>query len=178
MKPWCAEGICQPSRTLNLFRGWKSCVRWHCDDEPLFGKCGDAKLIVSVSLGNFAFFRGGGVSPVRLMKVARAGLDHGDILVMDGQCQDEFLHRTSPGREQDRINITFRWVKQHVSTCPLFKAGVACCLPTCAQGSSVPVMGNASCGVFWFFWFLLGVLCIWGVLALLVFPVVYKTWVT
>ena len=31
---------------LNLYRGWKSCVSWHCDDEPLFGKCGDAKLIV------------------------------------------------------------------------------------------------------------------------------------
>ena len=36
----------------NLYRGWKSCVSWHCDDEPLFGKCGDAKLIVSVSLGS------------------------------------------------------------------------------------------------------------------------------
>ena len=42
---------------LNLYRGWKSCVGWHCDDEPLFGKCGDAKLIVSVSLGTFALFR-------------------------------------------------------------------------------------------------------------------------
>ena len=97
---------------------------------------------------------------------------------MDGHCQDEFLHRTSPGREQDRINITFRWVKQHVASCPLFKAGVACCLPTCAQGSSVPVMGNVSDGAFWVFWFLLSVLCIWGVLALSGLPVVYKTWVT
>ena len=69
-------------------------------------------------------------------------LDHGDILVMDGQCQDEYLHRTDPGRGQDRINITFRWVKQHVSSCPLLKAGVACCLPTCAKGSSVLVMGE------------------------------------
>ena len=94
-------------------------------------------------------------------------LGHGDILVMDGQCQDEFLHRTDPGREQDRINITFRWVKQHVSFCPLFKAGVACCLPTCAQGLSFPVMGNVSSGVFLAFWFLLGVLCIWGVLVFL-----------
>ena len=42
---------------LNLYRGWKSCVGWHRDDEPLFGKCGDAKLIVSVSLGTFALFR-------------------------------------------------------------------------------------------------------------------------
>ena len=33
-------------------------------------------------------------------------------------------------------------------TVPLFKAGVACWLPTCAQGSSVPVMVNAGTGFF------------------------------
>ena len=151
---------------LNLYRGWKSCVGWHCDDEPLFGKCGDAKLIVSVSLVTFALFKwkrqccpddeGGSCR-----------LDHGDILVMDGQCQDEFLHRTDPGWEQERINITLRWVKKHVSSCALLKAGVACCLPTCAKGSSVPVMGNAVNAVFGAFWFLLGVLCIWEVPVLL-----------
>ena len=167
MQPWCAEGEVPTAANLNLYRGWKSCVRWHCDDEPLFGKCGDAKLIVSLSLGNFALFRWRRQScPADEARSCRLG--HGHILVMDGQCQDEFLHRTDPGREQDRINITFRWVKQHVPSCPLLKAGVACCLPTCAQGSSDPVMGNATNGVFWVFWFLLGVLCIWGVLALLV----------
>ena len=141
-------------------------VGWHSDDEPLFGKCGDAKLIVSVSLGSFALFRWRRQSCSSDEGSCR--LDHGDILVMDGQCQDEFFHRTSPGRDQERINITFRWVKQHVSSCPLFKAGVACCLPTCAKGSSVTVVVNVSSGVFGVFWFLLGVLCIWGILALLV----------
>ena len=165
MKPWCAEGDVPTAAKLNLYRGWKSCVGWHCDDEPLFGKCGDAKLIVSVGLGNFALFRWRRQS-CSSNEDSSCRLDHGDILVMDGQCQDEFLHRTSPGREQDRINITFRWVKQNVASCPLFKAGVACCLPTCAQGSSDPVMGNVSKGVFWVFWFLLCVLCIWGVLVL------------
>ena len=177
MKPWCAEGDVPTAANLNLYRGWNSCVGWHCDDEPLFGKCGDAKLIVSVSLGDFALFRwrrqscsSNGDSSCRL--------DHGDILVMDGQCQDEFLHRTSPGREQDRINITFRWVKQHVASCPLFRAGVACCLPTCAQGSSVPVMGNVFPGVFLGFlvssWCLvhMGSPCFSGL------PAMYKTWVT
>ena len=122
MQPWCAEGEVPTAANLNLYRGWKSCVGWHCDDEPLFGKCGDAKLIVSVSLGTFAVFRWRRQScPDDEGHLCR--LDHGDILVMDGQCQDEFLHRTDPGREQDRINITFRWVKQHVSSCPLLKAG-------------------------------------------------------
>ena len=114
MQPWCAEGEVLTAANLNLYRGWKSCVGWHCDDEPLFGKCGDAKLIVSVSLGNFALFRWKRQScPADEGRSCR--LDHGDILVIDGQCQDEFLHRTDPGREQERINITFRWVKQHVS---------------------------------------------------------------
>ena len=139
---------------------------WHRDDEPLFGECGEAKLIVSVSLGSSAVFRWRRQScPDDEGHLCCLG--HGDILVMDVQCQDEILHPTDPGRQQERIHVTFRLVKQHVSSCPLFKAGVACCLPTCAQGSSVPVMGNAVNGVFWAFWFLLGVLCIWGVLVLL-----------
>ena len=69
LKPWwCAEGEVPTAANLNLYQGWRSCVRWHCDDEPLFGECGDAKLIVSVSLGIFAVFRW-----------------RRDVLVMDGQ---------------------------------------------------------------------------------------------
>ena len=36
MKPWCAEGEVPTAANLNLYRGWKSCVGWHRDDEPLF----------------------------------------------------------------------------------------------------------------------------------------------
>ena len=107
MKPWCAEGEVPTAANLNLYRGWKSCVGWHCDDEPLFGKCGDAKLIVSVSLGSFALFRWRRQS-CSSDEGRSCRLDHGDILVMDGQCQDEFLHRTDPGREQEWISVTFR----------------------------------------------------------------------
>ena len=52
---------------------------------------------------------------------------------MDGQCQDEFRHCTDRGSGQERINVTFRWVKHHVASCSFFKTGVACCLPTCAR---------------------------------------------
>ena len=167
MKPWCAEGEVPTAAKLNLYRGWKSCVGWHCDDEPLFGKWSDAKLIVSVRFGssavvrwrrqscpddeastcegevptaaNLNLYRGGtsrvnwhsdseplfggsGVhklivsvcfgAPVLFKWKGRSCLDsgvrscwlgHGDILVMDGQCQDEFLHCTSPGLEHERI---------------------------------------------------------------------------
>ena len=52
---------------------------------------------------------------------------------MCDQCQDEFLHCTDPGSDQERINITFRWVKQHVASSSFLRTGVACCLPTCAR---------------------------------------------
>ena len=161
---------------LNFYRGWRSCVGRHRDDEPLFGKCGDAKLIVSVSLGSTAIFRWRRQScPGDEGHLCSLG--HGDILVIDGPCQDEFLHRTNPGREQERSNVTFRLVKQHVASCPSLRAGVARCLPKCAQGSSVPVMENAVYGVFLGFlvssWCLvhMGSSCCSGL------PLLYKTWV-
>ena len=205
MKPWCAEGEVPTAANLNLYRGWKSCVGWHCDDEPLFWECGDAKLIVSVSLGGSTVFRwrrqscsdgeghlcwlGHGDILVmdgqchdEFLHCTSSGRDleqscpdgeghlcclgHGDILVMDGRCQDEFLHCTSSGRDLERIKVTFRWIKQHASFCPFLMAGVACCLPTCAQGSSVPTTGNLG-RLFWALGFLLCVLCTWGVLVLL-----------
>ena len=78
-------------------------------------------------------------------------LGHGDILVMDGQCQDEFLHPTDPGSDQERINITFRWVKQHVASCSFLRTGVTCCLPTCARGFSFSDTGIVEMGSFWGF---------------------------
>ena len=52
-------------------------------------------------------------------EVSSCCMGHGDILVMDGQCQDEFLHCTDPGLEQERINVTFRWIKRHSVSCSL-----------------------------------------------------------
>ena len=106
-------------------------------------------------------------------------LGHGDILVMDGQCQDEFRHCTDPGSEQERINITFRWVKQHVASCSFLRTGVTCCLPTCARGFSFSDTGIVGIGSFWAFWFLLGTLCILGGTSITSLPsCVYKVWVS
>ena len=166
MKPWCAEGEVPTAANLNLYRGLHSRVGWHCDDEPLCGESGDAKLIVSVSLGSSAVFRWRRQScPDDEGHLCCLG--HGDILVMDGQCQDEFLHCTDPSLEQERINVTFCWIRQHTTTSPL-RSGVVCCLPTCAQGLSATVwrIGGSAlfgfCGGFlefcvfgrcWFCWF-------------------------
>ena len=167
MKPWCAEGEVPTAANLNLHRGLHSRVGWHCDDEPLFGGAGCSKLTISVSLGSTALFKWKGESCPD-SDVNSCYLGHGDILVMDGQCQDEFLHCTNPCLEQERINVTFRWIRQHTVSCPL-RAGVVCCLPTCAQCFSAPVMENGGSSTFWVLWGLLGVLCVWRILVLLVF---------
>ena len=60
------------------------------------------------------FLSNGRASPGRMGSCC---LGHGDILVMDGQCQDEFLHCTDPGLEQERINVTFRWITRHTASC-------------------------------------------------------------
>ena len=118
---------------------------------------------MSVSFGTRALFKWNGQSCPD-SDASSCWLDHGDLLVMDGHCQDEFLHCTNPGSEQERIDITFRWIRQHVASCPLKKrTGVACCVPTCAQGlverCVLRVLGAFGDSV-----------CIWEVLALLVFP--------
>ena len=134
-------------------------VGWHSDNELLFGKCGEAKVIVSVKWK-------GKSCPDRA--ASSCWLGHGDLLIMDGQCQDEFLHCTEHGQEQERINVTFRLTRQHVATCPLLQSGVMCCWPTFAQGSSALVAEEVEGSAFLDFWFLLGALLVWEVQ---VFPV-------
>ena len=118
---WCAEGDVPTAANLNLYWRWKSLVGWHCDDGPLFGRCGVEKLIVSVSFGRHPGALQMEASPVQTVKLDRASLAM--ILVMDGQCQDEFLHCTDPGLEQERINVTFRWIRQHVASLSIADKG-------------------------------------------------------
>ena len=85
------------------------------------GSAGKQSSIVSVSFGSTALFKWNCKS-CPSNEGNSCWLGHGDALVMDGQCQDEFRHCTDPGSDQERINnITFRWVKQHVAPCSFFK---------------------------------------------------------
>ena len=43
----------------------------------------------------------------------------------------------------ERVNITFRWIRNHDPRCPV-TACVVCCLPTCVKGSSVPTKAGSS----------------------------------
>ena len=70
-------------------------VAWQCDTEDLFGLRGEAKLIVSLCLWSSAELMW---KPQSCLsgEMGSCWLDHGDVLVTDGECQDEFVHRTSP----------------------------------------------------------------------------------
>ena len=119
---------------LNRYSGPSSCIRWHSDNEPLFGPQNAPKLVVSLSLGNSVEFkvRRGQGSVHSLIT-----LDHGDLLVMDGLTQSEYVHCTASGLQGPRVNLTFRWVAQHIASCPLAGA-VGCVLPSCVQGLAEP----------------------------------------
>ena len=165
---------------MNLYRGWKSCVGWHRDDEPLFGKCGDAMLIVSVSFGSSAVFKWRRQScPDDEGHLCCLG--HGGILVMDGQCQDEFLHRTPwPGTGKDKHYVP--------------SGQKACILLSFAEGKEWHAVCQRVRRVHQFllwgilFWAFLGLFlgflvspwCLvhMGSAGLSGLPVVYKTWVT
>ena len=77
---------------LNRYSGPSSFIRWHSDNEPLFGPQNAPKLTVSMGLGNSVDFkvrrRGQGKVPSLIT------LDHGDLLVMDGLAQSEYVGLT------------------------------------------------------------------------------------
>ena len=56
MGPWCSDRQVPSSAKINLYRGTGSRVRWHRDDECLFGDKGVPKLIVQMSFGASALF--------------------------------------------------------------------------------------------------------------------------
>ena len=107
---------------LNRCSVSRSCIRWHSDNEPLFGPQNSPQLIVSLSLGNSVEFK---VRRAQGDVPSSIRMDHGDILVMDGLAQPEYEHRTASGLQGHRVNLTYRWVTQHIASCPL--AGAVGC---------------------------------------------------
>ena len=135
LSPWCGRRELPTGVSLNQYSGPSSCIRWHSDNEPLFGPQNSPKLIVSMSSGNSVEFkvrRGRGSVPSLIT------LDHGDLLVMDGPTQSEYVHCTASGLQGPRVK-TLRSVglRKHIASCPL--AGVVgCVLPSCVQGLAEP----------------------------------------
>ena len=122
LSPWCGKKDVPTGVNLNQYAGPGSFIRWHSDNEPLFGPQNSPELIVSLSLGY----------SVEFMVRCRASGNF-PLLVMDGSAQSEYAQRTVSGLQGPRVNVTFRWVTQYTASCPL--AGVVgCVLSSCVQG--------------------------------------------
>ena len=89
LSPWCGKKEFPTGVNLNHYDG--SSVRWHSDNESLFGPRDSPKLIVCLSLGNPVEFK---VRRVSDSVTSSITLNHGDVLVMDGSAQSEYLHCT------------------------------------------------------------------------------------
>ena len=93
LTPWCAEGEVPTGVNLNRYAGKGSRTPWHRDNECLFGHPSEPKVIVSTSLGHSALFK----LRRRASENTPSGiwLDHGDLLVIDGLTQSEYVHSTA-----------------------------------------------------------------------------------
>eukprot|EP00930_Biecheleria_cincta_P015609 TRINITY_DN12958_c0_g1_i3.p1 TRINITY_DN12958_c0_g1~~TRINITY_DN12958_c0_g1_i3.p1 ORF type:complete len:746 (+),score=150.22 TRINITY_DN12958_c0_g1_i3:41-2278(+) len=114
------------SANLNLYRDGRQAVGWHADDESLFrGKDTDCP-VVSISLGAAREFwialKKGSDPDAR--SIVEVDLTDGDMLTMEGRLQRHCLHMVPKGNprepiREERINITFRWIRDHRHHCPL-----------------------------------------------------------
>ena len=135
LTPWCAKGEVPTGVNLNRYAGDGSFIPWHCDNERLFGSPFEPKVIVSMSLGHSVLFKLRRRAPEKTF--SQIWLDHGDLLVMDGLTQDEFQHSTASELEGPRVNLTYRWISQHIRSCP--QAGLICgALPSDAHDLAEP----------------------------------------
>jgi alkylated DNA repair dioxygenase AlkB len=103
---------------VNLYRDGSDCVGWHGDDER---ELGHEPQIASLSFGATRRFhikpkaRPGSASAQRLAELGplQIDLEHGDLLVMEGQTQRHFVHAAPRTRRavDARWNLTYRRVQ-------------------------------------------------------------------
>ena len=97
---------------INAYRDGRDSMGWHSDDEP---ELGADPVLASISLGAERLFRWRHKRPVTSPGPGASlgvKLQHGSLLLLDGQFQQEYQHsvpktRTATGL---RINLTFRQV--------------------------------------------------------------------
>ncbi len=92
----------------NLYRHGQDSMGWHADDEP---ELGAQPLIASISLGGERRFdlRSRSGPPRRFNFV----LEHGSLLMMEGNSQRDWLHQVAKTRQHcaPRINLTYRLIR-------------------------------------------------------------------
>ena len=65
-------------------------LNWHCDNEPIHGSLHHPFTILSLSLGSERLFL---IQRKRTPQIIEIPMRQGDILVMTGLFQKEFLHK-------------------------------------------------------------------------------------
>jgi hypothetical protein len=122
-----ACGITEPPNSCNgnLYNSGMESVGWHADDEVLFDATNRDALIVSLSLGAPRQFELRPKSWESGENSSRVRLSNGDLCTMEGFCQRYYVHCVpkEPGCDEARINLTWRWLVCHDSTCPLSTTG-------------------------------------------------------
>ncbi len=92
---------------LNYYRDGSDSMGWHSDDES---ELGINPVIASVSFGALRAFQ----FKHKRQKDAKVSVElhNGDLLIMQGQTQHNWLHQVpkTAKRPGPRINITFRWI--------------------------------------------------------------------
>lgn len=101
------------SLLINYYRDGTDYVSWHADDEAELGK---NPIIASVSLGaSRDFLIKPKANPTERIRVT---LNHGDVFLMFGDFQDQYLHAIPPRPlvKEARYNLTFRRILPCTST--------------------------------------------------------------
>lgn len=101
-----ATGETYNSCLLNLYHSGEEGMAWHSDAEKDLKKHG---AIGSMSFGaerTFAF------KHKKTQEKVALTMEHGSLLVMKGETQDNWLHRLPPTKKffKERINLTFRTI--------------------------------------------------------------------
>ncbi|CAE7781532.1 ALKBH3 [Symbiodinium pilosum] len=147
--PWLPKDAWPNSANLNLYtEAWQS-VGWHADDESLFmGRDRDCP-IVSVSLGARREFwlalRHDNCMDPQSKSIIEVDLRDGDVLTMEGLCQKHCVHfvpcdirsvAPHPGDSDScrkRINVTWRWIRDHKQRCRKPSLSPNRCLLVCSE---------------------------------------------
>ena len=95
MAPWCTDREVPTCANLNFYGSSGSRVRWHSDDEGLFGKQGESKLIVSLSLESLRFSNGN-LGPFWTVMPARPGCTMVSFWSWMVVVRTSILHCTDP----------------------------------------------------------------------------------
>ena len=106
-----ATGIPFNHAFLNRYRNGQDHLGYHADDEP---ELGESPQIAAVSLGaKRKFVLQPRPKKLRHRKVIYQ-LEHGSLMLMGGRIQHAWRHGVPKqgSIEQERINVTFRWIKE------------------------------------------------------------------